>query len=48
MELWPRASVDELRRVQPNLSLARFAEHSPIRPNQREQFVEAPRRAGLE
>ena len=43
-----RASLRELRRVQPNLSLAWFAEHSPMRPDQRAQFVEALRRAGLD
>jgi len=47
MEL-AKASLEELRRVQPNLSLAWFAEHSPMRPDQREHFLEALRRAGLD
>jgi hypothetical protein len=42
------ASLEELRRVQPNISLAWIAEHLPLREGQRENFLEAFRRAGLE
>jgi len=42
------ASLVELRRAQPNISLAWIAEHLPMRPGQREVFLEAMRRAGLD
>jgi len=43
-----RAALQELRRVQPNISLAWIAEHMPIRTGaEREHYVEAFRRAGL-
>lgn len=42
-----KASLQELRRAQPNISLAWFAEHSPLRQGQRKHFLEALRRAGL-
>jgi tetratricopeptide (TPR) repeat protein len=42
------AALQELRRVQPNISLAWIAEHLPLREGQRENFLEAFRRAGLE
>ena len=42
------AALQELRRVQPNISLAWIAEHMPIRQcAEREHYVEAFRRAGL-
>ena len=44
----PRPSLQELRRAQPNISLAWIAEHLPMRPGQREVFLEAMRRAGLD
>jgi hypothetical protein len=43
-----RVSLVGLRRAQPNVSLAWIAEHLPMRPGQREFFLEAMRRAGLE
>ena len=43
-----QAALQELRRVQPNISLAWIAEHMPIRQcAEREHYVEAFRRAGL-
>jgi TolB-like protein len=42
------AALQELRRVQPNISLAWIAEHLPLEGRQRETFLEAFRRAGLE
>jgi TolB-like protein/Tfp pilus assembly protein PilF len=42
------ASLQELRRVQPNISLAWIAENLPLREGQRENFLEAFRRVGLE
>ena len=42
------AALQELRRVQPNISLAWIASHMPIKqPAEREHYVEAFRRAGL-
>jgi TolB-like protein/Tfp pilus assembly protein PilF len=43
-----RAALEELRRVQPNISLAWIATQLPFRGEQRERFLEAMRRAGLE
>jgi TolB-like protein/Tfp pilus assembly protein PilF len=43
-----RASLQDLRRVQPSISLAWLAEHLPLRPGQREFFLEALRRAGMD
>jgi len=43
-----QAAVQELRRVQPNISLAWIAEHMPIQhDSDREHYVEGFRRAGL-
>ncbi|MGZ3411054.1 MAG: winged helix-turn-helix domain-containing tetratricopeptide repeat protein [Xanthobacteraceae bacterium] len=42
-------ALGELRRVQPNISLAWIAEQMPIRPDtERQHYLEAFRRAGLE
>ena len=43
-----RASLQELRRAHPNVSLAWIAEHLLLRPGQREDFLHALRRAGLD
>ena len=43
-----QASLVELRRAQPNISLTWIAEHLPMRSGQRELFLEAMRRAGLD
>ena len=43
-----QVSLVGLRRAQPNISLAWIAEHLPMRPGQREFFLEAMRRAGLD
>jgi TolB-like protein len=43
-----QASLVGLRRAQPNISLAWIAEHLPMRSGQRELFLEAMRRAGLD
>jgi len=43
-----KASLQDLRRVQPNISLAWLAENLPLRPEQRDFFLEALRRAGLD
>jgi TolB-like protein len=44
-----RVALGELRRVQPGISLAWIAGHLPIRqPAEREHFLEALRRAGLD
>jgi tetratricopeptide (TPR) repeat protein len=43
-----RAALQELRRVQPNISLAWVANHLPFEGAEREHFLEALRRAGLE
>jgi len=45
-----RASLQELRRAQPNISLAWVAEHMPLRKDkdEREHCLEAFRRAGLD
>jgi len=43
-----RASLAELRRIQPNISRAWIVEYLPMRPGQREFFLEAMRRAGLD
>jgi len=43
-----KAALQELRRVQPNISLAWIAEHMPIKlPAEREHYLEGFRRAGL-
>ncbi len=47
MEL-AQAMLQELRRVQPNISLAWVARHIPLVPEQREHFLEGLRRAGLD
>jgi tetratricopeptide (TPR) repeat protein len=41
-------SLQDLRRAQPNISLAWIAEHVPLRQDQREVFLEALRRSGLD
>jgi TolB-like protein/Tfp pilus assembly protein PilF len=44
-----RAALQELRRAQPDISLAWIAEHMPIRHDaEREHYLEAFRRAGLD
>jgi tetratricopeptide (TPR) repeat protein len=43
-----RASLQELRRVQPNISLAWIAEHLPLRQDQQENFLEGMRCAGMD
>jgi tetratricopeptide (TPR) repeat protein len=43
-----RASLHELRRVQPNISLAWIAEHLPLRQDQQENFLEGMRCAGMD
>jgi hypothetical protein len=44
-----RASLQELRRVQPNISLAWVAGQMPIKlPVDREHYLEGFRRAGME
>src|SRR5262249_25621549 len=43
-----KVSLQDLRRVQPNISLAWLAENLPLRPTQRDLFLEALRRAGLD
>jgi hypothetical protein len=40
--------LQELRRVQPNISLAWIASQLPFRGDDREHFLEALRRAGLD
>jgi TolB-like protein/Tfp pilus assembly protein PilF len=47
MEL-ARTSLQELRRAQPNISLAWVASQLPLKGEEREHFLEALRRAGLE
>jgi tetratricopeptide (TPR) repeat protein len=47
MEL-ARASLEELRRVQPNVSLAWMSSQIPLRGEHRGRFLEALRRAGME
>jgi ribose 1,5-bisphosphokinase PhnN len=43
-----KAALQELRRAQPNISLAWIAEHMPIQHDtEREHYVEGFRRAGL-
>jgi TolB-like protein/Tfp pilus assembly protein PilF len=42
------AKLTALRRVQPNISLAWIVEHMSLKPDQREVFLEAFRRVGLE
>ncbi len=42
-----KASLQELRRAQPNISLAWIAQHLPLRQDQREHFLEGMRCAGL-
>jgi TolB-like protein/Tfp pilus assembly protein PilF len=43
-----KAMLQELRRAQPNISLAWMASHLPFRRDEREHFLEGLRRAGLE
>ena len=43
-----KAALEELRRAQPNISLAWIANHLPFKGAGREHFLEALRRAGLE
>jgi TolB-like protein/Tfp pilus assembly protein PilF len=43
-----KTSLTELRRAQPTISLAWIAEHLPMQPGQREFFLKAMQRAGLE
>jgi tetratricopeptide (TPR) repeat protein len=43
-----KASLAELRRTHPNVSLAWIGEHLLLRPEQRERLLEALRRAGLD
>lgn len=43
-----QASLAELRRAQPSISLAWISANLPLPPGQREFFLEAMRRAGLE
>jgi tetratricopeptide (TPR) repeat protein len=43
-----KATLAGLRRIQPNISLAWIAEHLSLKPDQREIYLEAFRRAGLE
>jgi len=43
-----KTSLAELRRTQPSISLAWIVENLPMRPGQREFFLDAMRRAGLE
>jgi tetratricopeptide (TPR) repeat protein len=43
-----KAALEELRRVQPNISLDWIATQLPFRGEQRDRFLEAMRRAGLE
>ena len=42
-----KAMLQELRRVQPNISLAWMAKQLPFRKDEREHFLEGLRRAGL-
>ena len=45
----PRPRLQELRRAQPNISLAWIAAHMPIRHDaDREHYLEGFRRAGLD
>src|SRR5262249_27441219 len=44
----PRASPQEPRRAHPAVSPARIAENLLLRPDQREDFLQALRRAGLD
>jgi tetratricopeptide (TPR) repeat protein len=43
-----RSALEELRRVQPNISLAWVASQLPLKGDEREHFLEALRRAGLD
>ena len=43
-----KASLQDLRRAQPNISVAWIIEHLPLRLDQREIFLHAMRRAGLD
>jgi TolB-like protein len=43
-----KAALAELRRAQPNISLAWIAKHLPFRGAEQEHFLEALRRAGLD
>jgi TolB-like protein len=43
-----RAALEELRRAQPNISLAWYANHAPGGEAEREHYLEALRRAGLD
>jgi predicted Zn-dependent protease len=42
------AALQELRQVQPNISLAWIANHMPLKEAEREHYLEAFRRAGLD
>jgi hypothetical protein len=43
-----RSSLQELRRAQPNISLAWVASNLPLRGEEQSHFLEGLRRAGLE
>jgi hypothetical protein len=44
-----KAALQELRRAQPNISLAWVADHMPIKlDDEREHYLEGFRRAGLD
>jgi len=43
-----KAALTELRRAQPNISLAWIANHTPVGEAERDHFLEAFRRAGLD
>jgi TolB-like protein len=43
-----RAALQELRRAQPNISIAWIANHLPFKGAERDHFLEALRRAGLD
>ncbi|HJT07416.1 MAG TPA: hypothetical protein VJ747_10840 [Stellaceae bacterium] len=43
-----KAALQELRRAQPNISLSWIAQQLPFKTAQREHFLEAFRRVGLE
>jgi tetratricopeptide (TPR) repeat protein len=43
-----KAMLQELRRAQPNISLAWMSKQLPFREDEREHFLEGLRRAGLE
>jgi hypothetical protein len=43
-----RAAIQELRRAQPDLSLAWMTNQMPLREDERERYLGALRRAGLD